>query len=201
MTFDEDKEAVVLNKPFSFRIEPESTREVAIPITINIPLSAGEKTGTLLFSYTGEPVLIPAVTTVTFKVKSFIENNLWLIPVAIVILAAILFGIIFLSRSIAANKGLSFRIYVDNVPVNKEPVKLKQTETAYLALHKLEFSILEQKEEGAIAELTTDQERLKISFFDHPDIKIMDDVPENVLGEKIRLRLKGGYKTLLFRVA
>lgn len=201
LIIDDTKEVVVLNEPFSFTIEPASTREVTIPITIEGPLEAGIRTGTLHFSFSGEPVLIPAVTPVQFKVKSFIENNIWLIPVAIVLLAAIVFGIIFLTKSIAANKGLAFRVFVDNVPVTKEPVKLKQDEKVYLTLQKLEFSVCKQKEEGAIAELITDQERLKFSFLNHPEIKIMDDVPENILGEKIRIRLKGGYKTLLFRVA
>jgi Mg-chelatase subunit ChlD len=193
----------ILDEPYRFSVDPEKEKSVSIPVALppSFDLEPGEKTATLTFQFGGDTVLIPAVTTVSFTVKGFLANNIWIIPVAVIIAAALAVLIVLLIKSAASKRGLSFRLYVDNQPVTSGPVTIHKENPLYLDMEKLSFSISEEKNENSVAELTTDQAALSIKIIDEKQLKPKDDIPEDVLGQKFRIGLKGGYKTFSFKAA
>ncbi len=200
---EDGKSGSILADSFQFSIEPEQEKSISIPVSVpsSFDLEPGEKTGTLTFQFGGETVLIPPVTSVSFTVKGFLANNIWIIPVAVIVAAALAVLIVLLIKSAASKRGLSFRIYIDNQPVTSGPVTIHTENPLYLDMEKLSFSISEEKSEKSVAELTTDQTALSMKIIDEKQLKPKDEIPHDVLGQKFRIGLKGGYKTFSFKAA
>ena len=75
---------------FSFSISPKQELIITIPIKIEPLPPAGTYKTTLSFYFSGDTVIIPAVFTTETRIKSWFENNLWIIPIFAVILALII---------------------------------------------------------------------------------------------------------------
>lgn len=201
LDIEEGASHTLLSENFTFTIAPDSSKTVTIPVAMPTDLEPGMKTGRISFSFAGKSVFSPAVTSVEFKVKNFLENNIWIIPVGIIVLAAIVIGIILLAKKQSYQKGISFRLYVDNAPLSAKPFTIKPDQTLYLINEGGALSLSQEKSSKAVAIITTDNQGLQLRVNEEAEAKAMDEIPEDVMGEKIRLRMKGGYKTLLFRTA
>ena len=93
-------------------------------------------------------------------------------------------------------------MYIDNRPVNREPLALKGDSRAYVITDKAAFALSIEKVPEAVAELSSAEGGLFIKITKPKSFPLLDPLPEgSVLGEKFRVKnISGGYFTILFRI-
>jgi Mg-chelatase subunit ChlD len=191
----------IIKEPYSVTVEPGASESFTIPVMVPFDLNPGTYEGTLTFRFSGEGGFVPSIAEVRVPVKSFLENNVWVFPVGIGALLALALAVFFVIRKIATDRGVRFRIYVDNTPISREPLSLKKDETLFLDLERRDFSVSEQRSENTVAQLTLTEGKLRFAVIDEDAVKISEEIPENVLGGKVTLKLKTVTKTLSFKNA
>jgi hypothetical protein len=139
------------------------------------------------------------------KVKGFWANNIWLIPVIIVVLAGLAVLLILLLRGGGGvkSRGLKIRMYIDNTPVNREPMSVKGEEPIYIVTDKASFNLSKEKVPEAVAELKLVGGDLKLNVTKKKGFPLLDPLPEgSLIGEKFRVKnISGGYYSIYFRIA
>lgn len=189
----------ILSDSVVLTIPTNATRSVDIPVMVPIELNPGTYTGTISFTFTGEGVFIPAIVDISVKVNTFWENNIWIFPVGAVVFIVLVVLIILSIKRLAVKKGIKLRIYVDSTQLTKEPVSMKPEEPLFLDLERTELSISEEKTDKSVARLTLSGKVLSFSVFESAWIKVSEEIPEHVLGKKVRITVRNITRTVWFK--
>jgi len=190
-------EAVIAEKR-SFTVSPEGEKTVSLPVDFPDNLPKGTIEGTLVFTFDEETVFTPATMEVQVRVKGFISNNIWLIPVVVAAAAAIALGLFFLLRSRQKSKPCKFRIYLDNRPLQTAPYELTPEGVLFISQEGVGFAVSAEKGGNDVAKLEYQEEKLVLTPLDLERFSVKDEIPENVLGEKVEVKQKSGLRKELF---
>ncbi len=190
----------VIAENFIFKISPNEEKTLEIPIRIDERVEAGKYEGTLEFSFKGDTVLIPAVSSVKFRVKGFLENNYWLIGAVALLMGLIIFSAVKLLQGKPSR--IRFRVLLENMPVQKDPFVLSVGESLLLFQKGGEFFFSMEESEGIVARIDAEEKGLSLQVLDEKSFPVMEKIPDNILGEKLRVKSKaGGYVTFTFKAA
>ena len=194
----------ILERPFTASVPAEETIGFEIPVQFPRDVPKGTYEGTITVVFDGDTVFVPAVMDVSFSVKGFFGNNIWLIPVislAVLVLIALVILLVFRG---SLNRGITFRFHVDSKPAHKGPVKLKDGESIFIKRNKNEYELESERSAESLAQLTSEKKGLTLKVLSKEKFKVIDELAEgSILGRKFRVKndIGGGYKTFLFRIA
>ncbi len=125
----------------------------------------------------------------TLEVHEMKRNALF----AIVVLAAIAAGVIFL---VSSGGSLSFICEIEDGPARKRPCKIKFGQSLYVIDGVMGLNILPNAGQTPAAELTADKEGVHLSVSDEKQCSV-EKVPTNLLGKTLEIRKKNGRKARL----
>jgi len=181
----------VLDSPYVIEVAPESTESVDIPLRFPEGLDPGRYEGTLSFYFDGKAAFTPASVPVSFNVKTFLGNNIWIIPAGILVL-----GLIGLVIYVLASGGgsISFVVEIEDGPVRKRPYKIKYGNVLYVIDGVMGFNILPKAGQTPAAELHADKDGLHLNIVDEKQMSAESSIARNVMGETVEVRKKDGKK-------
>ena len=183
----------VSDSPVTVEVEPESATKVKIPLTFEPVLEPGTYDGILTFWFDGSSAFTPGSVRVQFKVKTFLANNIWILPVALVVLAALVVGAMLLGKR---PKSMNFLVEIDDGPLRKRGYKLKFGDSLYIIDGVMGFNILPKAGQTPAAKLTADGGGLHLSITDKKQFTV-PSIPGNLLGNRLEVRKKNGRKATL----
>lgn len=190
-------EAVIAEKQ-TFTVPPNGETVVAFPVDFPDNLPKGTIIGTLVFTFDEDTVFTPATMEASIQVKGFIANNIWLIPVIVVGVAAIALGLFFLFRSRQKSKPCKFRVYVDNRPLQTAPYEIMPEGILFISQEGIGFAVNSEKGDKDVAKLEYHEEKLVLTPIDLERFAVNGEIPENVLGRKVEVKQKSGLQKEIF---
>lgn len=184
----------LLPDPFQFSIDPDETKKVEIPVIFESVPDPGKYSGKVMFAFHGDTVFSPAMATVGYRVKGFLGNNIWILPVGAIILILLLILGFLLPRLLSGGGKIAFSCTVDDATVNKRRYTLKYAKKLYLVEGMMGLTIREKPGSEPVAEITADGTGLHLTILDEKGYSSLDPIPDNVLPGEIVLVKKYGRK-------
>ena len=195
LTLEVDGASVAAELPAALRIEiePESTAVIELPLSIESELAAGRYQGALTTSFDGQAAFTPSTVAVEFTVKTYIGNNIWILPAG----ALLTVGLFVVAMMLAKRGGaLSFVCEIEDGPARKRAYKLKFKERLFLIDGVMGFNILPSAGQTPAAELSADATGLHLTITDEKQIRA-GEIPTNLIGKTIEVRKQNGKKASL----
>lgn len=184
----------ILAEPVSFSIEPDETKDVKIDVQFTSIPDSGRHTGNVIFVFEGDTAFSPAVSTVEYRVKGFLGNNIWIFPVGVLALAALAFLGLLIPRLLSGGGSISFVCTVDDGTVRKKQYKLKYADKLYLIEGMMGLTMTEKPGGDPAAEISADGTGLHLTILDEKGYKPAEPIPDDVLPGEITLVKKYGKK-------
>ena len=181
---------ISIDTPFAIEVAPESTTEVRIPILVEPVPAAGTYTGLLTFSFDGSAAFTPATVPVEIRVKSFVGNNVWIIPVGVLILGALAALVVVMAKR---SGSISFTCEIDDGSVRKRNYKLKWRDRLYIIDGVMGFNILPNAGQTPAGELQADADGLHLQITDAKQLSV-ESVPKDLIGQTLEARKQSGKK-------
>ena len=183
-----------LGTPLTVTVPADGTEQVTLSLALGRDPAPGPVSVGLGFGE-GE-TLIPARFDVTIERRSTIsEYRFVIIPVAVLLLAAIVIAILLMTRKSAAGS-VSFQLNVEGQTVGRDRFSLRPGKRLYLAESGGVFRIDTARTPKSIGALTAEEGTL---ILDPVKEDRISDVPPNVLDHPIEVRSEdGGRVTVLF---
>ncbi|MBT3274004.1 MAG: hypothetical protein HN368_12680, partial [Spirochaetales bacterium] len=184
----------ILTGSFKIDINPDESVKVTLPVDFESIPDSGGYTGTMVFSFDGDTSFSPAASDVSYKVKGFVGNNIWIIPAGLVVLA--LLGLLgfFIPRLLAGGGRIAFTCVIDDGTVRKRQQKLKYSGKLYLVEGMMGLTLIENPGEEPAAEVTADGMGLHLKILDEEGYRPSEPIPTNVMDQEIVLIKKYGKK-------
>jgi hypothetical protein len=183
----------ILAEPVEQELPNEGQTEITMPLQLDGTLQPGTYQGTLIFNFAG-PERFDRELPVTFRVKSFLQNAPWVIPVGIAALALLAFLVILLIRHVGKGRKITFRMIVEEKPLKKG----KDTFTArigrplYLKESMDVFDIGDKKTTNSIAVMNLSDSGLSLKALKDDRFPELKSSPRNVLGSAYLIRSESG---------
>lgn len=182
-----------LTEALRVEIEPESTALIEVPLLIESDLAAGSHQGVLTFSFDGQAAFTPSSVAVEFTVRTFIGNNIWILPAGALVVVALFAAAMMLARR---GGSLAFLCEIADGPARKRAYKLKFKERLFLIDGVMGFNILPSAGQTPAAELSADATGLHLTITDEKQIRV-GEIPANLIGKTIEVRKQNGKKASL----
>ena len=175
--------------------------DVSIPLSFPQMPGPGSYEARVRFVFGGLEVFTPGVVSTEVEFRGFFRSNLyWLIPVAVIFLAGIGLGLFFLLRGAGQKRPMKIRVFIDNKAVGTGPFLLKPDDKIYVVPEKATFTVVDENKPDTVARVSRSGDALVMKILDEKNLKTADPLPENILGEKVRIKLQSGlYITFLFK--
>lgn len=193
LELSDGEELSVLPGEEVIEVPPEAKQRVKLPLSVDRELEAGSYEALLTFSFDGTGSFTPGSKRVELRVRSFVGNNWWLIPVAVLVLAAIGFLVV---QLVKRSGSIRFVCEIEDGPARKRAYKLKYGDTLYVIDGVMGLNILPHAGQTPAAEISADVEGLHLSVSDSKQFSA-GSIPSNVLGESISVRKKSGKKAVI----
>ncbi len=191
LTSGDNVQKSIISNNFVFIVPPKETTTINIPVKLDLKLDKGNQNAEISFSFTGSASFTPAVSNIKFRIKGFIESNLWwLLILAIILLALIVFLIIISINYV--NSKLSFKITADGVSLNKNRFSLKHGKSLYITDSKDGFDLLNNKKDHSFGMILAFPQGLRMNPIDSKRFKDPDKLPKNILGTSFYVKKADG---------
>lgn len=189
----------VLAGAYTISIEPNEEKSLTIPIQLPDGLEPGRHDGSFQFVFGGKTSFTPAAFSVNVVYKSFLGNHIWIIPVAVLVLLAIVALVIAAVKGAFGGGKLGFVCAIEDGPTRQKRYTIKFGNKLYLMDGVMGLNIVEQPGDLPAGELTADKNGLHLSVAGKT-AKAVSDIPANVIGSEVKLKKKNGKKaTIAFR--
>jgi hypothetical protein len=185
---------VIMAEPTEFSIDPDESLDIKLPVQFSALPDPGTYSGNLVFVFTGDTAFTPAVATIEYRVKGFIGNNIWIIPVGVVVLALLVALGFFIPRLLSGGGSIVFVCTVDDGTVRKKQYKLKYSDKLYLIEGMMGLTVSDNGGDEPAAEITADGTGLHLTILDEKGYKPAEKIPDNVLPGEVTLIKKYGKK-------
>jgi Mg-chelatase subunit ChlD len=187
----------LIDKNFIFIVEPNKTAIAEIPVQINMDLKPGVNIGEISFRFPNDIGFSPSSKKINFKVQGFIGNNIWVIPVGILLLLALIAFIVFIIYTISST--VYFKILATDVSLNKYSFRLKPGKHLFINDSKFGFDITPSRNKTAIARILAHKHGVSLYALDPKRIQNANNIPANVLNISINImKQDGNYASLKF---
>lgn len=200
-TLEETGTEYLIAEDVALTVEPAGFTEVSIPITFTRKPEPGTYDAQVQFVFGGLEVFTPGVIAAEIRFKGFVGSNLpWIIPVAVIVLAGIGLGLFFILRGAGSKKPMKIRVFIDNKTIGSGAFLLKPDDKLYVIPEKATFTVVEEKRPDAVATVTRSGDALIMKIQDTKSVRTTEPLPENILGEKVSIKVQSGlYITFLFK--
>ncbi len=188
---------IILHEPKQFFIEPDETIDVKFAVRFDPIPEPGTYSGNVIFVFAGDTAFSPAVSVVEYRVKGFIGNNIWIIPVGVVVLALLGFLGLLVPRLLSGGGSITFVCIVDDSILRKKQYKLKYADKLYLIEGMMGLTVSEISGAEPAAEITADGTGLHLTILDEKGYKPAESIPDNVLPGEVVLEKKYGKKAII----
>lgn len=185
----------ILDSSYAFSILPEEEKKIDIPVVLDISPDPGSYQGRVVFIFAGDTPFSPASADVSVRVKSFLQRNVWIFPVAAVVIGLLVFAFILIMK-LAKGGSIKFWGEIEDGLTRKRQFKLKIGKKLYITDGVMGLTIVPAKNEETIAELTAEKGALRLTVLDDRKLKVAD-LPANVLGKEIFAEKRAGKKVRL----
>ena len=195
LTIDGGEINEILDNSFTFSILPEEEKKIEIPAVLDNSPEPGTYQGRIVFIFAGDTPFVPAADDVSVRIKSFLQRNVWIFPVAAVVLALLVFAFILIMK---LTKGGSIKFWgeIEDGLSRKRQFKLKIGKKLFITDGVMGLTIVPAKNEETLAELTAEKGALRFTVLDERKLKVAD-LPANVLGKEIFAEKRAGKKVRL----
>jgi Mg-chelatase subunit ChlD len=193
LTADGHAEDNILAEPVERELLKEGETKLTMPLQLDGTLPPGSYEGTLVFGFAG-PERFPRELAVSFRVKSFLQNAPWVIPVGIAALALLGLLLFFLFRLIGKGRKVNFRMIVEEKPLKKgkDTFTARTGKPLYLKESLDVFDIGDKKTTNAIAVLNLGDSGLSLKALKEDRFPELKSSPRNVLGSAYLIRSESG---------
>ena len=175
-------------------IPPGESVDVVLQLKLDDLPPPGVYTGDLIFSFVGQTAFSPAGSRIEYRVAGFLVNNIfWLIPTALVVLAALVLLGFFLPKMLRGGS-ISFVCTVDDGTVRKRQHKLKYSTSLFLVEGMMGLALTDKPGADPAAEITADGMGLHLTLLDEKNYSSASAIPVDVRGEEILIIKKYGKK-------
>lgn len=188
----------LLSAPVSIPLEPGTVHEQSV--LVNFPVSRDlfpEGTEVqCVFTFSGQEVFAPAVFTLSVTHTGFLAERLWMLPVVLICLAALIILVVLIRRK-KPREVLQFSCIIEDGPPVTRKMKLKGDQEAYICQGISGFTLSSSKSGSPCGVLKAQGGLLKLQVVDEDAFRIIGLPPVNILGETLRVRKSDGTYALL----
>lgn len=186
-----------LAAPFSFTVRSAGPTRVSIPVRLPPGLPAGSLPASFTFAFAAGESFTPSEVSTTLRVKGWIGNNVLLVALAALVLAALLVLLALLIARLARGKPLRFAVLVDGEPVSPGTMSLVPGRDLFLNESSGALSLVHKRNARSVAKFHALKRALRLDVLKTDRFPKLEETPPDARGKSFVLRRENGQKVAM----